>query len=127
MVSAITVLRQDEPLWLDPERLAEIYVEMGEDRAQIVVSRATDDLTVALTRLRGYRRVGQGDALSRSAKRMATIAEPLGLSHLARVAQDVAAVALTGDDTALAATLARLERVAGRSLKIVTDLQDVSG
>ncbi len=112
---------------MDPERLAEIYVEMGEAKAEIAVARATDDLIVTLERLRGLQRIGRLDGLSRSAARIAMIAEPLGLSSLARAAQNVSDVAAKDDLVALNATLARLERMTDQSVRFVTDLRDLSG
>lgn len=120
-------LWQEEPLCLDPERLADIYLELGESQAQDTVSRALHDLDFTLRRLRGLRRAGRIDCLVRSSGRVSSISETLGLSSMARVAGDVARAAACQDETALAATLARLERVANRSLKVVSDLHDMSG
>lgn len=126
-MSAIAMLWRDEPLLMDPERLAGIYVEMGEARAQAAVSCAMEELAVTMERLRGLLRTGRRRALSDAALRIRDIAEPLGLSSLAQVAGDVAAVADRGDAAALGAVTARLERVSNRSLKMVWDLQDLSG
>lgn len=126
-MTGVTVLWRDEPLWMDPDRLAGIYVELGEVKAHAAIGRAMEDLALTLERLKGLLRAGRLPALSQSAARICDIAEPLGLSSLARVASDVAQVSQARDEVALAATLARLERVANRSLKMVWDLQDLSG
>ncbi|MHC0052231.1 hypothetical protein [Actibacterium sp. D379-3] len=123
----MTVLWPDEALRMDPERLAEIYVELGEVRAQAAVGRAMEDLAMTLDRLGGQHRGGRRAAVAQLAVRIRDIAEPLGLSSLSLVAGDVARLAETRDAVALAATTARLERVANRSLKMVWDLQDISG
>ncbi|MBB4021388.1 MAG: hypothetical protein CL814_07915 [Confluentimicrobium sp.] len=112
---------------MDPERLALLYVELGEARAQAAVARAMEDLAVTLERMKGYLRAGRSSGLVQGAHRICDIADPLGLSSLSRVAADVGEAAGAGDKVAQAATVARLERVAGRSLKMVWDLQDMSG
>lgn len=126
-MAAVTKLRQDEPLRLDSERLAELYIEMGEARARVAIGRAMEDMAITLERLKGYLRAGRLRDLGASAARITTIADPLGLSSLSRVAGDVSIVAGRKDRVALAATMARLDRVAARSLKMVVDLQNLSG
>jgi len=126
-VTGIRVLWHDEPLRMDAERLAGIYVELGEARAQAMVGRAMEELSVTLERIAGLVRSGRSAAVAQSARRIHDIAEPLGLCSLARVADDVARAAGARDMIALAATQARLERIANRSLKMVWDLQDISG
>ena len=126
-MTKITMLWQDEALRMDPERLAAIYVDMGEARAQVAVSRAMEDLAITLERIKGLARVGRRGDLVNKALRIRDIAEPLGLSSLSKAAANLAEVGETKNPVALAATLARLERVANRSLKMVWDLQDLSG
>ncbi|SMX30650.1 hypothetical protein [Actibacterium lipolyticum] len=126
-MTVITKLWQDEALRMDPERLAAIYVDMGEARAQVAVSRAMEDLAITLERIKGLARVGRLADLAEKALRVRDIAEPLGLSSLSKAAANLAEVGGTKNPVALAATLARLERVANRSLKMVWDLQDLSG
>jgi len=126
-VSAIAMLWRDEPLMMDPERLAGIYVEMGEVRAQAAVSCAMEELAVTMEQVRALRIGGRPRSLEDLALRVRDIAEPLGLSSLAQVAGDLAAIAAGGDPAALGAVMARLERVSNRSLKMVWDLQDLSG
>lgn len=127
MVAGVTVLWQDEPLGMDAERLAAIYVELGEARATAAVASAMEELAVALERMRGLRQTSRIPALAQLAARVRDIAEPLGMLSLSLVACDVTDAAQTGDGVALSATLARMERVANRSLKMVWDLQDLSG
>ncbi|MGB8624062.1 MAG: hypothetical protein WCD16_14710 [Paracoccaceae bacterium] len=126
-MAGVTVLWQDEPLGMDAERLAAIYVELGEARATAAVASAMEELAVALERMRGLRQTSRIPALAQLAARVRDIAEPLGMLSLSLVACDVTDAAQTGDGVALSATLARMERVANRSLKMVWDLQDLSG
>ncbi|WP_095587288.1 hypothetical protein [Actibacterium ureilyticum] len=126
MTSVIDLWR-DEPLRFDPERLADMYIELGEAQAQDAVERMLHDLDFTLRRIKGLRRAERYGCLSRSCERISDIATELGLSSLARVTRDVAITAACGDETALSATMSRLERVANRSLKIVSGLHDMSG
>lgn len=126
-MTCVIDLWREEPLRFDPERLADIYIEMGEDRAQDAVARMLHDLDFTLRRIKGLRRAQRFDCLAQSCARISKLATELGLSSLARVTRDVAVTAERGDETALAATMARLERVANRSLKIVSGLHDMSG
>lgn len=121
------MLRQSEPLRMDAERLASVYLELGEARAQTTMARAMDEITVALARLKGLVRAGRLGQLADVAQSMRDIAEPLGLNSLARVAHDLADLSARRDPVALAAVMARMDRVVERTLKMVWDLQDLSG
>lgn len=126
-MTCVIDLWREEPLRFDPERLADIYIEMGESRAQDTVARMLHDLEFTLQRIKGLRRAQRLVCIAQSCARISETATELGLSSLSRVTEDVAVVAERGDEIALAATMARLERVANRSLKIVSGLHDMSG
>ncbi len=112
---------------MDPERLAGIYVELGETRAKAAIASATEELALEMERLKGLMRAGQAQAIPQAARRLRDIAEPLGLCSLGHVADDLEMTALADNPIAMAAILARLDRLANRSLKMVWDLQDMSG
>ena len=112
---------------LDPERLAALCLEIGEGQAPELLVRAMQDLSERVDRARGLLRAGRLSDLALCAQRIAGIAGPMGLTGLARVAGDVAALGETGDRVALAAALARLERIANQSLRMVWLLRDMSG
>lgn len=127
-MSAIVLACRDEPVAMDAERLAAIYVEMGDSRANAAVSRAMTDLSQTLDRLRtGIALGGSPRDIRRLAGHIRDIAEPLGLSSLSVAACNLADAAQAGQPVAIFATLARLERVATRSLKMVWDIHDLSG
>lgn len=126
MTSVMLVCR-DEPLGLDPERLAALYVELGEAHAQVAVARAMEDLLAHVDQLRtdlAFR--GSASRLARTVGRIHDIAEPLGLSSLSLAAQNAEDAVQGGDIVSTFATLARLERVANRSIKMVWDIQELS-
>ncbi|WP_152544468.1 hypothetical protein [Actibacterium mucosum] len=127
MLAGVKMLCCDEPLGMDPERLAALYVEMGETAANAAVSRALRDLSDAMEQLRcdmSFR--APAEVLCQSSHKIRDIAEPLGLTTLAVSAANVADAVISGDTVATFATLARLEKVANRSLKVVWDIHDLS-
>lgn len=122
----LTVLwLEEEPLRLDHERMAGFYVDLGEAKAQAAMSRSMAALRRKLGSASRHNENGHLQSLARTARSIATIAEPLGLSSVSGVARDVAHVAEMGDMVALAATMARLERVSERSIKMMTHMQHV--
>lgn len=126
-MSAVNLICRIEPLRLDPERLATLYVEMGEHRAHRVVSRAMRDLDQTIAQTLKAFDTGSVSDIAACADRVERIAEPLGLSDLARVAADVIDLCDNADVVALAAVLARMQRVAGQSARMVCTLSDMSG
>jgi len=125
-VEPITFLRQDEPVWLDRDRLGSLYAELGEGGAEDVVCRAMEEISARLAHAARLFREGARPDLRKNLRSMAAIAEQIGLQTLARVARDVIACIDAGDANAMAATLARLLRIGDRSLTEVWNLQDMT-
>lgn len=122
----IPTLKHDEPVGLDRANLESLFCQLGRAGAENVVCRAMEELAVRLIDLAPLHRKGQHTELARRARSLVGIAEQIGLVTLARVAGDVSRCAAIGDEAALAATLARLERIGDRSLTAVWDIQDLS-
>jgi hypothetical protein len=120
-----STLKHDEPVRLDPERLAMLFRQLGPAGAENVIARAMEELGHRLAELAPLRRDGRLGDLSRRARSLIAIAEQIGLASFARVSGDVAICAARSDEPALAATLARLERIADRSLLAIWDMQDI--
>lgn len=116
----------DEKVRLDSDRLAELYVQLGEAGAQDVVCRAMEELAVRLTRLNEAYQTNMTRDLRKGAKGLIGIAEQVGMQRLADVARNVHSCADENDPIALAATMARLLRIGDCSLTAVWDLQDLS-
>ncbi len=114
-------LTREEPARLNHERLRRLFAELGPEAGEAVVTRALEELAVRLARLGRAQSAGDIDALHRTARGMAAIAEQLGMEALARAARDACACAAAGDAVALAAVLARLDRLGERSLLAVWD------
>lgn len=122
----LSVLRFEEGVRLDPDRLIALYAELGETGAERVVCRAMEELAVRLTDIQNFTLSGDIPALVRSGELLGKLAAQVGMATLARVAGDVVVCAGKGDTASLAATLARLVRIGDRSLTAVWDLQDIT-
>lgn len=123
----ITKLSFEEQVGLRPDRLAELYVQLGKANAQDVVCRAIEELAVRLKNLEGMDRTCELATVRKKAKGLIGIAEQIGMQRLADVAHDLQYCAGENDTVAFAAVMARLLRVGDYSLIAVWDLQDLSG
>lgn len=121
----ITELRPSEAARFNPERLEELCHSIGEVRAEAEVALALHRLSEHLPRLPSLLR-DDARAFLLVIEQIAGDAELIGMATLARVARNVADSHATGNLVALAATLARLERVGDRSIHAVWDLEDLS-
>ncbi|WP_413872704.1 hypothetical protein [Albidovulum sp.] len=125
-MATLAVLRHDEGVRLDPDRLVALYSDLGEAGAEQVVCRAMEELAGRLTEIQRFADDGDVAAMARSARLLAKVAEQIGMLTFARVAGDVLRATAAGDRTAQAATLARLVRIGDRSLNAVWDLRDMT-
>ncbi len=132
----IAVLHHDEGIRVDGRRVVELYDELGAASAERVIGRAAEELAVALQfvvdqgrlALAAWGRDPGGDARAAAiqrADRMAALAWQVGLASVGRVAGDLRVCAARDDAAGFAAVLARLDRVANRSLTAVWDAQDM--
>jgi len=116
-----------EPLRLDAERLAALYLTLGEARARRAVAGALHELA-ALAAGASARALGGPETDPRAAiRRAGEIAEALGLVGVARAACDVVEAEEAGDAPAAAATRARLARLGLEAARSVSRIQDLSG
>lgn len=136
-LAEISVLRHDEGIRVDGRRVIELYDELGESAAELVIGRAMEELAVALqdvlTRGRSALDLWHGSDPSsgpraeaaEGAQRLAALGWQVGLSSLAHVGSDLITCAQRGDAAAFAAVLGRLDRVGNRSLTAVWDSRDI--
>ena len=111
---------------MDAALLETLCADLGPHGAEDVVCRAMEELGQLLFQIHEIAIVGKREDLHRSLRRLAAIADQIGLCGLAQVARDVMACIEYGDTIAEAATLARLSRTGERSLSALWDLQDLS-
>lgn len=125
-VTNITTMAFDEKVRLNSDRMAELYVQLGEAGAQDVVCRAMEELAVRLAKVNETYLAQNLNDLHKGAKGLIGIAEQIGMQKLANVARDVCNCTDNYDPISLGATLARLMRIGDQSLTAVWDLQDLS-
>jgi hypothetical protein len=124
-VEQVTLLKQDETVRLDADRLEALYLQLGESNAEDVVCRALEELAARLSHSERCHREGRLEDMRKSTRSLIAIADQIGMQLLARVASDVTGCIDAGDRNALAATFARLLRIGERSLCEIWDLQDI--
>ncbi len=125
-MAELSALRHEEGVRLDPDRLMALYEDLGEAGAENVVSRAMDELSHRMREMQLQFRNAEIERFCRNARSLSRVAGQVGMVSLARVAQDVADCAGLGEQIALAATWARLQRLSDQSLVAVGDLRDIS-
>ncbi|MEM0936850.1 MAG: hypothetical protein AAGJ91_13220 [Pseudomonadota bacterium] len=120
--SDVTILELEEAVRLDPAYLVALFRDLGPPAAQSVLARAITEIGERLEGLSEPHRSGRWGELARRARALSAIAEQVGMTEFSRVARSVAECAAREDAPALGATLARLDRVAHRSLAAVWDM-----
>ena len=125
-MESVTVLTQTEAAWVDRERLAGLYAQLGREQSEQVVCRAIEELAVRLTHAENLFRLGHRDELLASGRGIIAISDQIGLTGLGLVAGHMVTCLRQHDDIALAAVLARLLRVGELSLNAVWEMQDFS-
>lgn len=121
----ITDLAPDEPARFNPECLEELCLKIGEVQAEAEVALALHRISELLPLLHGMLR-DNGSGFAPAVEQVCKDAELIGMATLSRVARSVLDNFATGNQVALAATLARLDRVGERSIHAVWDLEDLS-
>lgn len=124
-MSAIEKLRMDEPVRLDPDRLVVLYAELGQLAAERLIAAAMEDLAVHLVAVQLAAKDQRVDLLERAAVEIARLSRQVGMTLLSCVALDLRACVQNDDRIGQAAVLARLVRLAERSLTAVWDYQDM--
>lgn len=119
-------LRPEESVRLNPNRLTELFVQLGNRGAEGVVCRAMEELAVRLADIETAYWQGEFVKVAKGARGLIAIAEQIGLNGLSQVARHVVVTAAQDDPTAISATVARLVRIGDRSLSAVWDAQDMS-
>ncbi len=109
-------LQPRDRLRQDAGPIAAIYRNLGTQAADAVVGKALAELAAATAAVAAQLRDGLWDDLPRQLRRVERMATHLGMVTFAAVAGDLRGCLDDGDDTALHAVRARLERAAERSL-----------
>ena len=120
-------LEMREPVRVDPDRLVELCVSMGEMRAETLITTAMEDLARGMVEIESAYVAQNMDILTCHADQLVKTADNIGMTTFSRVADDVATCGRLREAIPLAATLNRLRRIADRSLSAVGDMQNSPG
>ncbi|MEJ6477855.1 MAG: hypothetical protein QNL92_04145 [Octadecabacter sp.] len=123
----IIVLRPLDCLRIDPVPIAQMVDTLGEIAAEEVICCALEDLTRHLRRISDFHAACDFTNVAARAKVVVDLADRIGLPILAKVARDVTVCVANIDDTAVAATVARLIRLADLALFEVGTRQNQGG
>ena len=125
-VGQVLTFSPGEHTRFDPDRIDALYSQLGPHGAENVVCRAMEELAFRLTHIDRLFCKNELVEMRKNTRALVAIAEQIGMTGLARVAEHVIACIDDADRTALSATLARLGRYGERSLMAIWDLQDLS-
>jgi hypothetical protein len=123
-VDEVTALQQQERVRLDADRLETLYRQLGDRGAEDVVCRALEEIAARLSQAERDYRAARFAEMRKGCRSLVAMADQVGMGLLARVAGDVTGCIDAGDGTALAATFARLIRIAESSLCEIWDMQE---
>lgn len=127
MTSELTVLRPNEGPWVDPGRIADLYVELGSCEAEKLLARAMSEVAVLLAEMMDQYQEGLLDAFRRSLRAFRRISFHVGIAGLVVAADAVADCLEQGNATALAATWTRLLWMSEKALACDWALDGLSG
>lgn len=122
----IVELELKEPVRVDPDRLVELCVSMGELRAEAMITTAMEELARGMTEVERAYSAQNMDVLCTRMDVLVKTSRHIGMTTFSRVADDVLSCAQAHEGIPLAATLNRLRRIADRSLSAVWDMQDMT-
>ncbi len=123
----VATIRFSDPVKVDVTRLNAICERMGLVDGEAAICAAMEDLAGLLMTASTAWMDCDVEKLRDAAGDAAEKAASIGLNPLARVARDAEALCGSGSETALAAVVARLERMGESSLIAIWDAQDASG
>ncbi len=126
MTSPVARLEWEEPIRFDPQRLEKLCSDLGDNGAEHAIAQTFEKICLITVKIKRLWDLNDIDAISDLCKSLSMIAGEIGMTTLARVARDVRYCATRGDRAALAATLARLERICERSIHAIWSLEDIS-
>ena len=110
----VVKLEMKEPVRVDPDRLVELCVSMGEIDAELLIACTMEDLARRMVDLEAAYLACDADELAAQAEILAHKARTIGMTTFSRVALDVAYCSLATEPVPLAATLDRLQRIGTR-------------
>lgn len=125
-MATLAVLRHDEGIRVDAERLVAIYAGRGKREAEDILQRGIEAFTVRVVDIQRHFGLSDWAALVQSARLACRLADRLGMASFVAVAGDLVRATEAADQAAQAATLARLMRIVDRSVTAIHDLREMT-
>lgn len=119
----IAVLRCREEFNMEAAPLLTLFAALPDHEAEDIVCRALEDIATRLDVLQTSRTAGEIESIATPAKRIAAIADQIGLTEVSTVARHIAAASEMRCGVALGATLARLERAFDAAVSHIWDFR----
>lgn len=126
-VPELRMMRIEEPVRLDAERLVALYAELGQIGAERVIALAMEDIALHLVAVKQATQENRREVFDRGLEEIILLAGQVGMATLVRVARDLKICAERRDRISQEAVLARLLRIGDRSLTAVWDIADMRG
>lgn len=120
----VFLLRPRDTLRVDPVPIAQMVDALGEIGAEEAICLKLEDLTRHMRRICDFHNTCDFEGLATRAKSVVDLGDCIGLPLLAKVARDVVISVRNSDDMAVAATVARLTRIADIALFEVGNMQN---
>ncbi|WP_377510548.1 hypothetical protein [Octadecabacter sp. R77987] len=120
----VFLLRPRDTLRVDPVPISQMVDTLGEIGAEEAICNKLEDLTRHMRRIVDFHTACDFEGLATRARSVVDLADCIGLPLLAKVARDVVISVRNCDDMGVAATVARLARIADIALFEVGNLQD---
>lgn len=115
-MTEITELPFVEEVVLDSTRMAALGRALGDDAARRVADRAVEEVAEGVCAVGAAWRAGEFARMGKAARGLVEVAERIGMTGVSEVALDVARTLGARDEAALAAVVARLDRMGTGSL-----------
>ncbi|MGB7242442.1 MAG: hypothetical protein WBC93_10190 [Sulfitobacter sp.] len=125
-MSNIVTIRIQESVVICADQLGALWHQVGPAHAEDIVCRAMEELATKIHQSTELHGCGDFSALRKNVHSLIAVADQVGLVLLSKIASDVTRCIDRGDALALAATMARLTRVAEQSLTEIWDAQGIT-
>ncbi|MFY0693043.1 MAG: hypothetical protein JXR14_14110 [Paracoccaceae bacterium] len=121
----ILTIRFAETVSLDPDRMVELCVEMGQENAEALLNGTLEQLSLGLRELDMLYRSQSWHRIGAQAEALSVLAANAGMTTFARVARDVGLCADMERIVPLTATLNRLHRISEGTVNSIWELGDM--
>lgn len=122
----VAMLRHQEAVRFDAERLEALCRDHGEDAAEKVIARALEQIAIKMASLEALFFENSYQEMGQICSSLTRIAAQIGMTSIARVARDVCTCIEEDDSVAIAATMGRLQRIGDNSVHAIWSVEDIS-